>query len=207
MTRQLNINLKGRIQKVKASDPLLPLFEAVTNSIQAIEELDQTDGKVLVELVRGTENGSLKLEERNPIIGFVITDNGIGFNEANIQSFCTSDSQYKANKGAKGVGRFTWLKFFPKVEVNSHFCDADGTKKRRSFFFTFDGVEDELQENSSEKSNKTTVKMTDLKFEFKDKLSPDMDNVTNSLLEHFLSYFATKSSPIITVKDGGEIRL
>jgi len=38
------------------------------------------------------------------IDGFIIEDNGMGFNERNLNSFMESDSTYKADKGGKGVG-------------------------------------------------------------------------------------------------------
>ena len=53
------------------------------------------------------------------IIGFKIIDNGIGFNDANLKSFETLDSDHKAVKGCRGVGRLLWLKAFQKVYVDS----------------------------------------------------------------------------------------
>ena len=46
----------------------------------------------------------------NQITGFKVIDNGIGFDENNMRSFLQSDSTYRADKGGKGVGRFSWLK-------------------------------------------------------------------------------------------------
>ena len=55
-------------------------------------------------------------------------DSGIGFTDANFDSFETVDSPYKAPHGGKGLGRFLWLKAFSRVEVESHFraAGADG---------------------------------------------------------------------------------
>jgi hypothetical protein len=70
--------------------------------------------------------------DTRPITGFTITDNGIGFDDNNFESFTTSDTKYKP--GAKGVGRFMWLKAFDKVEVISVFAD-NGNRYKRAFDF------------------------------------------------------------------------
>ncbi|WP_163370861.1 hypothetical protein [Endozoicomonas acroporae] len=40
------------------------------------------------------------------------TNNGVGFNDANIASFETLDSDHKIDKGCRGIGRLLWLKAF-----------------------------------------------------------------------------------------------
>lgn len=55
-----------------------------------------------------------------PVDGFAVTDNGIGFNEENLDAFFTSDTQYKVGRGGKGIGRFIWLKAFQAAEIESH---------------------------------------------------------------------------------------
>src|SRR5205085_8312135 len=70
--------------------------------------------------------------DARPICSFEIRDNGIGFNEGNYKSFRTSDSDYKP--GAKGIGRFLWLKAFDHVSVESVFLE-DNKYKERKFDF------------------------------------------------------------------------
>jgi len=53
--------------------------------------------------------------------GFTIVDNGVGFNQPNLESFFTPDAQYKVRKGGKGLGRFIWLKAFDRAEVERHY--------------------------------------------------------------------------------------
>ncbi len=52
----MNTNFRGRLRNTQlpASKPLLPLFEAVVNSIHAIEDagLDSSSGRIEVEVVR-----------------------------------------------------------------------------------------------------------------------------------------------------------
>jgi hypothetical protein len=114
---------------------LLPMFEAVVNSFQAIE--DRSAKKATIDVY----------VKRDPILdggfdgrvdGFVITDNGIGFGDQNFDSFFMSDSPHKANRGAKGIGRFLWLKAFDCVNIESHFSNGNGMLTR-AFEFTMLG--------------------------------------------------------------------
>lgn len=60
------------------------------------------DGKIVIEAVRDGQISLLE-DEVAPISSFIISDNGIGFNEQNMQSFLESDSTYKSNIDGKGV--------------------------------------------------------------------------------------------------------
>jgi len=83
--------------------------------------------------------------ERDPVLpgvdmdgdvnDFTVIDNGIGFNEGNLDSFFTSDTQYKLSRGGKGIGRFIWLKAFKYAEIESHYRES-GKLVKRAFKFT-----------------------------------------------------------------------
>jgi hypothetical protein len=110
----LQTNLKGRLRNTSLpkSHGLMPVFEAVVNSIHSIEEKGNSDtGKVVLRINRATQE-SLDFDAKSlpPILGFTITDNGCGFNETNFKSFETLDSDHKIDKGCRGVGRLMWLK-------------------------------------------------------------------------------------------------
>jgi hypothetical protein len=82
--------------------------------------------------------------------GFTVTDNGIGFDEANLDAFLTSDTQNKVDRGGKGIGRFVWLKAFDRAEIESHYRQNGGLVER-TFAFTIDAsdhVARTAQENS-----------------------------------------------------------
>ena len=64
------------------------------------------------------------------VTGFIVKDNGVGFTQKNFESFLTSDSDYKMEKGGKGVGRFLCLKAFDQIEVESVYRDNGGIKQR-----------------------------------------------------------------------------
>ena len=110
----MNTYLKGRLRNtpLPRSHGLLPLFEAVVNSIQALAatDRDSSTGEVLVEIVRvpqqslALDDGSQRrsLAPHEPIAGFVVSDNGCGFDDNNFESFETLDSDYKATEGCRG---------------------------------------------------------------------------------------------------------
>jgi hypothetical protein len=125
-------DLDGRLRKtsVPASRPLLPVFEAVSNSFHAIQETGRPDGEIIVEFRR---ESTLDPEIKGHIDSVIIRDNGIGFTEDNYHAFETADTTYKLALGGKGVGRFTWLVAFAEAVVVSRYnAGAD----RRAFRFT-----------------------------------------------------------------------
>jgi hypothetical protein len=82
MTDVINTDLQGRLRNTRlgASKVLFPVFEAVVNSIQSIEDsVGCEKGKIVVKIIRET---GFDLGKENPleIRGFEIIDNGMGFN-------------------------------------------------------------------------------------------------------------------------------
>lgn len=125
----LKTSLSGRLRNTSLpkSSALFPLFEAIVNSIHAIDERIENDRsitlddcRITIKIIRSAQTSTG--ESRKPeITGFQIIDNGIGFNEKNFTSFLTLDSEHKAAKGCKGIGRLLWLKAFSSVRVESFF--------------------------------------------------------------------------------------
>ena len=76
----LKTSLRGQVRQTVLNKykPLLPLFEAVINAFQAIQDAATAQGKLVIEIER--ERG-LGLDDTPPIIGFNITDSGIGLND------------------------------------------------------------------------------------------------------------------------------
>ena len=96
-------DLNGRVRNLSlpasAQHSLIPLFEAVSNALHAVESRFGDNvtqaGKIEIEIVRSDANEDL------PIIGFLVRDNGIGLTDENMKSFRTSDSAFKITKGGK----------------------------------------------------------------------------------------------------------
>lgn len=105
----MNTFLAGRLRNtpLPRTHGLLPLFEAVVNSIQAIGAagLEGSSGEIIVEIERAPQQ-QLQLDgpsrrgaaPQETIIGFRVRDNGCGFDDANLHSFETLDSDFKASE-------------------------------------------------------------------------------------------------------------
>lgn len=215
----MDTNLQGRLRNTSLpyNHGLLPLFEAVVNSIHSIEEagISPGDGCITVEIVRDTQKAlDLKrgLKKRGPdayrdVVGFKVTDNGIGFTDPNMQSFLTLDSEYKADKGGRGVGRLLWLKAFKKVSINSIYRDAESKLKLREFTFTAAyGVGDEKSsEVPSGTQRGTCVRLDGLGNRYREASYKSTRAIANSLFEHCLWYFVREGgAPSIVVADDDE---
>src|SRR5699024_12694280 len=72
------------------------------------------------------------------IPGVAIEGNRVGFTPENMDSFETLDSDYKADRGCRGVGRLLWLKAFDRVAVSSAYENSDGELCGRRFRFSED---------------------------------------------------------------------
>ena len=209
----LKTSLKGRLRNtyLPKTNALLPLFEAVVNSIHSIDERIKEDVSfqlshsfIKIKLIR-SEQGKLDGGTTN-LTGFEIIDNGIGFTENNYNSFKTLDSDYKLNKGCRGIGRLLWLKAFSKVSVESQYVE-NKVKQFRSFDFniTKDIYNENLKVMSFQK-NETSVKLLDIGSKFYNYVPKTIETISNFLLEHCLWYFLREGgAPRITIEDIDEV--
>lgn len=215
----MDTNLHGRLRNTSlpASSGLMPLYEAVVNSIHAIEEasVPMIKGRITVTILRGTQQSFAFTDEtesdntatKEPIIGFRITDNGIGFNDDNMSSFRTLDSEHKVQKGGRGVGRLLWLKAFKRVSIESIFDQTKGKRCRRSFVFNeSQGVNEELCDDAPARSQRfTKVHLDGFIERYRDASLKTAPSIANSLFEHCLWYFVREgSAPEIELMDGDE---
>lgn len=105
---QMGIDLKGRVKSLKLAErnALLPLFEAVVNSIHAIEDSKPTNGKIEIDLERENTLFNDDNSVIPSVISFKVKDNGIGFDDTNYGSFKRAHTTLKESRGSKGIGRF-----------------------------------------------------------------------------------------------------
>jgi hypothetical protein len=190
----------GRIRNLSlapnAKNSLFPLFEAVMNSIHAVEDRFGKDnlskGEVTIELHR-TESGEME--------GFTISDNGIGFNESNLESFRRMDSRAKEKIGGKGVGRLVWLKVLDEVRIQSVYDDGS-IGRSISFDFKVSNPTDNLTLAPADQSTPgSIIQLTPYKRDYALHIPKKASTITNRLLAHFISYFINISHPKITVCD------
>jgi hypothetical protein len=204
-------DLAGRVRNLSlpasSANALIPLFEAVSNAIHAVEErwLEKSpvDGKIRILLHRRNE------EEDAHVIGFSIVDNGIGLTSDNWDSFRTSDSGFKVSRGGKGVGRLSWLKAFSNCNIKSTFEEA-GALKQRMFSFNIKG-RDPIQEHLVNLLDKPEMRGTEIRMEpfvtsFESHCPKKLATIAAKLVGHFLPYLVVNRLPPITVEDSsGEI--
>lgn len=205
------IDLAGRVKNfnLPKKKPLIPLFEAIVNSIYAIEERqekEEFDGYIKVEIVREAQEVAQVDgidSSINEIIGFNVVDNGIGLDENNMRSFLQSDSTYRAEKGGKGVGRFAWLKAFEKTEIESIFKDLDGTYVKRTFDFSLKDkeIDDSLSEAPESYDNCTTVKLVNYYPEYRRNVNKNAETIATKIMQHCMIYLMASKCPQIVVVD------
>ena len=198
----MKFNFKNRVRNFKLSttDSFVPLFEAITNSIQAIEERGYFNNQFIKIKI---ERDSYRITDfTSGIFAIEITDNGIGFVEHNYESFITSDSDYKVEIGGKGVGRINWLKAFEMIFVKSVF-EENGKKYLRSFQFNIDDeIHNEiLEEVSSDVEIATTITLRNLNQEYRPVTEISLKEIANKIIEHFATYFVIGSMPKMEIED------
>lgn len=206
--RSFSISLQGRLKNfnLPRNQPLLPLFEAVVNSIHAIEERkrsgDEFEGKIEVTIVRENQLQLEEMGELPAIQSFIICDNGVGFTEPNYESFLESDSTYKASYGGKGVGRFSWLIAFEKAEIESIYAD-NGEYVRRVFEFspTQKDFDDRLYDVPMQEDNKTTVRLINCISPYSNNLPKRGMTIAMRIIQHCLVYFVSSNCPQIELID------
>lgn len=111
----MGASLPGRLRNTSLpkSRALLPLFEAVVNAIQATEDKRYSRFEqplIEVRIIRGQQmtfsfDSGPQSPYVEPVTGFAILDNGVGFDDKNMDSFKTLDSEHKSEKGCRGVGQ------------------------------------------------------------------------------------------------------
>lgn len=190
----------GRIENISLApnvkNALFPLFEAVMNSIQAIEERFGRD-----HLSEGRISVFVHKDSSGEYSGFTVTDNGIGFTDDNLTSLRKFDSRKKAKFGGKGIGRLLWLKVADVARIESVFEGTSGNN-RCSFSFTIaDPIDGYQLQPASSAQIETAITLNPFKSAFATRLPKKLDTFANRLIAHFVSFFANIAHPEITVFD------
>ena len=213
----IETNLRGRLRNttLPKSSGLLPLFEAVVNSIHALEEahtpLEHSLIRVVIErepsvFDQGIDATAKGRPPSSDVVGFKVIDNGIGFTEANFDSFRTLDSEHKVTKGGRGIGRLLWLKAFDRVCVASCFLNGRGELKQRSFSFSSNGITDAVVEDAKVGAQRQTIiHLVGFEQSYRTHTRKTSDAIAKAMLEHCLWYFVRLGgAPRIVVEDQGE---
>jgi hypothetical protein len=210
----MRIDIQGHVSHLDlpASKPLLPVFEAIINSFDAIEQHRGASSKIVIRTQREPAALNVANDMRiAPIVAFIIEDNGAGFTEENFLSFNTASSRHKVN--GKGTGRFLWLKAFSDITIESIYKE-NGEWRRRTFRFdesVIDGIHEhrlEVLENDGRHQFVTKVSLSGYKSIYKSKCPKGRDSIAHSIIEHCVTRLFDKNCPQITLSDeNGDISL
>ena len=181
----------------------MPLFEAIINSLHAIQDSGRKDGRITISIEREKQDG-LFSNSVPDIENFCIIDNGIGFDEKNYRSFYTLDSRLKLDKGGKGIGRLLWLKTFDHAEITSTYRE-DKTWWKRTFHFkpSSKGVEpkEHIPLPETKVTMETVVRLIGFKKDYREAVPKTAPTISRRIVEHCLDYFLLGNIPKITVMD------
>jgi hypothetical protein len=205
-------DLTGRVRNLglpaSAVNSLIPLFEAVSNGLHAIEarwgDKAPTSGEIKIKVIRRDD------DDDHAIVGFEIVDNGIGLTEANWKSFRTSDSDFKISRGGKGVGRLSWLKAFSDCQITSRYQGENGKRWRRKFSFAITRGRNPIHDHENKAVQPqveigTTIRLKPFHTHFEAYCPKKAKTIASKLVGHFLSYFVVGKLPSIKITDGEEV--
>lgn len=201
----MKFDVLGRINNMRLPDGktavLYSVYEAVSNSIHAIN--DRFTEKEAAE--KGRVDVEIVVDDSGDISSISVSDNGVGFNAANLESFETSDSRFKYSRGGKGVGRFIWIKLFETIRVESVYEHAE-TIRQISFRFVpeeADSIRDKKETAALERSVGTTITLSDLRADQKGRIRPS--SYLKDLALHFFPQFISGTLPAINITYKGDV--
>tara|TARA_R110001599_G_scaffold353754_1_gene596349 strand:+ start:77 stop:2080 length:2004 start_codon:yes stop_codon:yes gene_type:complete len=195
-----NVNIRRAVENIRSgTSAYTPLVEVIVNAIQAIESIGNAKGLIEVTIHRSQQaeldGGTQEIE------AFSVSDNGIGFTDENRESFDTLYTALKLAEGGKGFGRFTCLKYFDDVKVESVFI-SNNEYFRRSFKMGRDTdiIIDEHILQSEESHAGTTVTLSSIRKTFPEK---NLETIARTVVEKLLPYFIDeeKTCPKIVLKE------
>lgn len=187
------LNIRRAVDHIRTgTTAYTPVIELIVNAIEAIGERGAGRGRIDVRILRtGAED---IIERMRNVDGFTVIDDGVGFTLKNRDAFDTFYTDNKASEGGKGFGRFTCLKYFEDVRVESVFKDGEALR-RRTFRM---GMGEEIIVEESETdiedgavgSSVTISRLRSAKF-------PDkgLDVIARVLVEKLLPYLVDEQTP------------
>jgi hypothetical protein len=199
------VNRVRRLPKPSdAAEALQPLFEAVSNSLHAVEDTFgdryQALGRIAVTFANHRDPTNIEI---------VVSDNGVGLEPSRFHAFCTTDTDFKIAQGGKGIGRLLWLDAFNSINVVSRYRE-NGQAYRRSFTFRLQH-EDQITGETNELvqggpgGTGTVVTFKGLRGNaYQSKFPIQPATIVKHFGSHFFADFILGRSPPVTIDIGGE---
>lgn len=177
---------------------IIAIFEAISNSIHSIEDAKNKEGRIDIELTY--DQDQISIDGETNIKKIRISDNGIGFNETEYKSFKTANSTHKIKKGGKGNGRFTWLKVFKEVKIESIYKSNEKTFKRNfDFELTENGINNDQNIEFQSDQIYTTITFNSIYPKYSKKFQHNFEGFIREIVDHFLGLFVSSNIPTICV--------
>lgn len=185
----MKINIKQRIKNLNMgiNDVWFPLYEAVVNSYQSIQEKGNINtGNITIKISR---KPTVLMDEIGDVDTIEIIDNGIGFDDKNYDAFLTSDTDNKIAIGGKGVGRLTWAKVFTSAKITSTYL-KDEKFMTRDFVFNNEGIRDHKNEEARNDivESGTQIKLRNMKQEYSENTKLNLKDIAQELMRHISVY-------------------
>jgi hypothetical protein len=202
-----NVNIRRVVENIRSGTNIYtPLVELVVNAIQAIDDKKSDKGLVDIQILRDGQEDMV--DRLQAVDGFIVSDNGIGFNQRNRDSFDTLFTDQKLADGGKGFGRFTCLKYFERMHVRSVFADGDSFQERTFKMGTDkDIIVDEEVKTAIKSETGSEIEISGIRSV---KVSEKgIEVISRILVERLLPYFmdAEKSCPRVVIRDANSTDL
>ena len=204
----MEVNAQDIIDSVDLgrSEVLLPIYESVVNSIISLGKMEQDDKSIEVIIERQSSyDKQLDLFDKNPapIKNVTIIDNGEGFTEQNFLSFKKPFSKVNKKYGCKGIGRFTILALFERMEIVSIYQE-NGQCFRRSFSFNAEQeiFNDVVTPLTGEHKIQTKVRL--VKCHNKSLLpytAKNAEDIAKGIMDHCFIYYLSGTLPRISISE------
>jgi hypothetical protein len=186
------MNLSGAMDLIKMSkNPLAPIYEAMTNSLEAFAQRPDKGQKITNEINVHLYFSGL-LDDCKELEQVDVIDNGIGFTEENYNRFCEFFDKSKGYDN-RGTGRLQYFHRFQKIKVNSIF-ESEGEFFRRTINTNKNNfiVDEDLVSEAALSSPKTIVSLLQYlpspsEKEYFNNLT--IDEIASSIKSHFLLRF------------------
>ena len=141
----MSFELLGTINKIRRKsnrgyDALSPIYELLLNAINAERNNAEVDKDVIINIEYSTT--MLNETDKKERVGYIkISDFGVGFNNAQFESFKNLNSTTNQKLGCRGMGRFQIMRSFHKIKIESF----NGDER-----FWFDLAESNISDNNVE---------------------------------------------------------
>jgi hypothetical protein len=184
-----DLSFTGILHDVKKSKTALqPVFEAFTNAIEAIKikrQLEKNfEGRIEIR-IDATEN----TDQSSEFSSITITDDGIGFDEAEFSRFNTYKDSTKGFKNL-GSGRIQFVHFFDNTIIKSVFTEGDECFEREFVVSKSKGFLDKNSVVLHRHCKKISHQKTGTSLTFNTLL--ENSNIYNSLTESVLKEHLVK---------------